>query len=80
MTLAAQRETVEEVAKLKSDAKRRQQIQKFGFFVLVVTTTIAVVYPFYWMVMASFTPQGYSLSHAPLLLPDEFSLDAYITI
>lgn len=80
MTLAATRETAQEVAQLKASAKRRHRIQQFGFFVLVVTTTIAVVYPFYWMVMASFTPQGYSLSHAPLLLPDQFSIDAYTSI
>ncbi|NOG52430.1 MAG: hypothetical protein HND48_25555 [Chloroflexi bacterium] len=54
---------------LKAQARRRKMIAGFGFFVLVVTSTIAVVYPFYWMVMASFTPEGYSLTNAPLLLP-----------
>ncbi|MEM6530099.1 MAG: carbohydrate ABC transporter permease, partial [Chloroflexota bacterium] len=50
------------------------------FFVLVVTTIIAVVYPFYWMLMASFTPEGYSLANAPVFLPGEFTLDAYRSI
>lgn len=65
---------------LKAQARRRRMIAGFGFFVLVATTTIAVVYPFYWMVMASFTPQGYSLTNAPLLLPGEFSIEAYTSI
>lgn len=65
---------------LKAQARRRHMIAGFGFFVLVVTSTIAVVYPFYWMVMASFTPEGYSLTNAPLLLPDQFSIEAYQSI
>ncbi|GIK27816.1 MAG: carbohydrate ABC transporter permease [Chloroflexi bacterium] len=65
---------------LKAQARRRKMIAGFGFFVLVVTSTIAVVYPFYWMVMASFTPEGYSLTNAPLLLPDRFSVEAYQSV
>lgn len=67
----------------EAQKKRDRQwklVQRFGFFVLVVTTTIAVVYPFYWMVMASFTPQGYSLANAPLLLPDQWSVEAYQSV
>jgi ABC-type glycerol-3-phosphate transport system permease component len=67
-------------AALVAQARRRRLISRFGFFVLVVTTVIAVVYPFYWMVMASFTPEGYSLANGPLFLPDEFSIEAYISI
>lgn len=61
-------------------ARRRHLISRLGFFVLVVTTVIAVVYPFYWMVMASFTPEGYSLANGPLFLPEEFSIEAYQSI
>jgi multiple sugar transport system permease protein len=64
----------------KQAARRNRRIAGFGFLVLVVTTTIAVVYPFYWMVMASFTPEGYSLANAPLLIPGQFSIDAYLSI
>lgn len=67
-------------AELASQARRRHLISRFGFFVLVVTTVVAVVYPFYWMVMASFTPEGYSLANGPLFLPEEFSIEAYQSI
>lgn len=69
-----------EAAELKAKARRRRQLQNFGLLVLIVTTTIAVVYPFYWMVMASFTPEGYSLSQAPLLIPGKVSVEAYASI
>jgi ABC-type glycerol-3-phosphate transport system permease component len=80
MTIAATRETRDRTGKMKAAARRNRLIHGFGFFVLVVTTTIAVVYPFYWMVMASFTPPGYSLANAPLLLPEEWSIEAYTRI
>lgn len=67
---------------LLHDAGRRSQvIGSLGFVVLLVTATIAIVYPFYWMVMASFTPQGYSLGfETPLFLPQQFSIDAWQAI
>ena len=80
MTIAATQETMDNTDKLNSAARRNRLIHRFGFFVLVITTTIAVVYPFYWMVMASFTPPGYSLANAPLFLPDEWSIEAYTRI
>ena len=51
---------------------------KIGFIVVLVTSIVAVVYPVYWMVVASFAPEGYVSSHAPLLLPSKFSLESYI--
>ena len=59
---------------------RRRLADGVLFFALLITTTIAVAYPFYWMVMASFTPEGYSLANGPLFLPEEFSIDAYVSV
>lgn len=70
----------QEVEALQARAKRDKLIQNIGLFVLIVTTTIAVVYPFYWMVMASLTPEGYSLANAPLILPEQWSIQAYTSI
>ncbi|MBK8023112.1 MAG: carbohydrate ABC transporter permease [Chloroflexi bacterium] len=67
-------------AEEKARARNARFLNGFGFFVLIVTTTIAVVYPFYWMLMASLTPEGYSLANAPLILPDEWSIGAYQSI
>jgi len=78
MNYAMQR--TEELKEIKAAARRDRFIRNLGFFILVVTTTIAVVYPFYWMVMASFTPEGYSLANAPLFLAEEWSLEAYQAI
>lgn len=80
MTAATIEQSEMSTLALKAHARRRKFINGFGFFVLVVTTCIAVVYPFYWMVMASFTPEGYSLAHAPLFLPGEVSIEAYASI
>ena len=78
MTALAQRRRDEVTRRA---GRRRRALQGFGFVVLIITTTIAVVYPFYWMVMASFTPQGYSLGgQTPLLLPGELSIDAWLSI
>jgi ABC-type glycerol-3-phosphate transport system permease component len=80
MTAATSSHPALSTAELASQARRRHLISRLGFFVLVVTTVIAVVYPFYWMVMASFTPEGYSLANGPLFLPEEFSIEAYQSI
>lgn len=80
MTAATSTHSALSTAELASQARRRHLISRFGFFVLVITTVIAVVYPFYWMVMASFTPEGYSLANGPLFLPEEFSIEAYQSI
>ena len=53
---------------------------QIGFFILVVTICIAVVYPFYWMIMASFLPEGYSIANAPLFFSDQFTLDTYVKL
>ncbi|MEM6283000.1 MAG: carbohydrate ABC transporter permease [Chloroflexota bacterium] len=80
MTLARENTVTTVKQETHAVARRNRMIQGFGFFVLVVTTIIAVVYPFYWMLMASFTPEGYSLANAPVFLPGEFTLDAYRSI
>ena len=80
MTAATSSHPALSTAELAAQARRRHLISRFGFFVLVVTTVIAVVYPFYWMVMASFTPEGYSLANGPLFLPEQFSIEAYQSI
>jgi multiple sugar transport system permease protein len=80
MTLARETSTPVVDENTRAIARRNRWIQGFGFFVLVVTTIIAVVYPFYWMLMASFTPEGYSLSNAPLLIPGELTFDSYRAI
>lgn len=65
---------------MRKQADRRKFLNRFGFFAIVTTTIIAVVYPFYWMVMASFTPEGYSLANGPLLIPGRVSIDAYLSV
>lgn len=55
----------------------RITLEGVGFSVLVITICIAVVYPFYWMVMASFMPEGYSIVNAPLFYPEQFTLDTF---
>ncbi len=57
--------------------KSRLSLGKLGFGVLVITICIAVVYPFYWMIMGSFLPEGYAIANAPLFLPGTFTLDTY---
>lgn len=56
---------------------RADRLTRFGFFAVLITTIIAVVYPLYWMLMGSLAPEGYTMAHSPLLLPEAFSLDAY---
>ncbi len=66
---------------LHDAGRRRRFINSLGFVVVLVTTTVAIVYPFYWMVMASFMPLGYSLGNeTPLLLPKQFSIDPWLAI
>ncbi|MCC6801456.1 MAG: carbohydrate ABC transporter permease [Anaerolineae bacterium] len=55
----------------------RRYVTKLGFAVLVITTCIAVAYPFYWMVMGSFIPEGYAIANAPVFLPEQLTLDTY---
>jgi ABC-type glycerol-3-phosphate transport system permease component len=51
-----------------------------GFAIVVTTTAIAIIYPFYWMVTASFAPEGSSLSRVSLVIPPSFSLNAYVNL
>jgi len=74
----AQADTLSKVKTVISN--RRVRGNEILFFLLVLSITLVVIYPFYWMVMASFTPQGYSLANGPLLLPDEFSIEAYRSV
>jgi len=59
---------------------RSKFITRLGFALLVITVTLAIIYPFYWMVMASFVPEGYSIANAPVLLPEMFTLETYRTL
>lgn len=65
-------------------ARRRRRTGKWitsiGFVIVLLTTVIAVVYPFYWMVMASFAPEGSSIANAPLFFPESLSIEAYRSI
>lgn len=56
---------------------RLDRLTRFGFFAVLITTIIAVVYPLYWMLMGSLAPEGYTMANSPLLLPEAFSLEAY---
>ena len=75
------REAATTSASFRSNAavgkRRRDRLSWFGFYVVLVTTIIAVVYPVYWMVVGSLAPEGYTFANAPLFLPGEFSLEAY---
>jgi ABC-type glycerol-3-phosphate transport system permease component len=66
-----------QVSPTVTQPKRGLSLTKIGFAFLVVCTSIAVVYPFYWMIMASFVPEGYSIANAPVLVPEMFTLDTY---
>jgi ABC-type glycerol-3-phosphate transport system permease component len=57
--------------------KSRITVGGIGFAILVITTCIAVVYPFYWMIIASFMPEGYSIANAPLFYPEQFTFDTF---
>src|SRR5688572_24704558 len=57
--------------------KRGPNLTRIGFAFLVIATCIAVAYPFYWMIMASFVPEGYSIANAPVFVPEMFTLDTY---
>ncbi len=59
---------------------RRGRLYRLLFYAVVVFTTLVVAYPFYWMVMASFTPEGYSLAHGPLFFPGKLSTEAYRSV
>lgn len=65
------------VSETTTQRKRGLSLTKIGFAFLVICTSIAVVYPFYWMIMASFVPEGYSIANAPVLVPEMFTLDTY---
>lgn len=68
-------------AAIRRAAQRRRLVQGLGFFALVSTSAVAIVYPFYWMVMASFTPEGHSMGgQAPLLWPGEWSIEPWLAI
>ncbi|MBA3891497.1 MAG: carbohydrate ABC transporter permease [Gemmatimonadaceae bacterium] len=56
---------------------RRDVLTKVGFAFVLITTTVAVIYPVYWMLMGSLAPEGYTMANSPLFLPEAFSLDAY---
>ncbi len=73
-------ETSARTAAVKGKTRSRISLSRIGFAVLVITTCIAVVYPFYWMVMGSFIPEGYAIANAPLLLPKQFTLDTYVKL
>ncbi len=62
---------------IKAPKKTRITLGGIGFAFLVITICIAVVYPFYWMVMASFMPEGYSIVNAPMFYPEQFTLDTF---
>lgn len=65
---------------LSSAIRRKRAINALGFGLLVFFTAAAIAYPFYWMVMSSFRPEGASLSSPTLLIPDQFSIEAYINL
>lgn len=57
--------------------RRRDWLTRLGFFIVLLTTIIAVVYPVYWMFIGSLAPEGYTFAHAPILFPGKFSLEAF---
>lgn len=52
-------------------------IPRLAFATLLIATIVAIVYPVYWMLVASFSPVGSSLAERFLVMPSRFSLDAY---
>ncbi len=59
---------------------RRTHVYRIGFALVTAFTAVAIFYPFYWMVMASFQPEGTSLANVSLLIPHGFSLQAYVAV
>ncbi len=62
------------------DYRLKRRITWLGFGLLVMMTAIAIAYPFYWMAISSFKPEGSSLSRVELLVPQQFSLSAYANL
>lgn len=59
---------------------RNDLLLRLGFFGVLILTIIAIVYPVYWMFIGSLAPEGYTFAHAPLFLPGNFSLEAYVSL
>jgi len=54
-------------------------LNRIGFSVLAVVTSIAVAYPVYWMVIASLQPTGSAQISQAWIIPKHPSLDAYVS-
>lgn len=64
----------------RSRRPRRDVATQVGFLIVLLASIVAVVYPFYWMVMGSFAPEGSSIANAPLFLPESLSIEAYVSV
>lgn len=63
-------------------APRRKHLRltRIGFAFVLIATILAIVYPFYWMVMGSFLPEGSSIANSPLFFPGALSTGAYESV
>lgn len=60
--------------------QRRVRLNRIGFALVLIATILAIVYPFYWMVMGSFLPEGSSIANSPLFFPGTLSTEAYQSV
>lgn len=60
--------------------KRKIKIGRFMLYVILILAAVATVYPFLWMISASFKPLKEIVSGNMSLLPKEFYLDNYAYI
>jgi len=60
--------------------KLRKRLKKILLYCLMVSTTVVVSFPLYWMVVSSIKPRTELFSAIPKLLPSHISLDSYRTL
>ncbi|WP_082233178.1 carbohydrate ABC transporter permease [Halobacillus massiliensis] len=61
-------------------AKKQNKLEKYFVLALLIIGGIAVSIPFIWMISSSFKPESEVLSIPPTILPDNPTLDNYISL
>ena len=49
-------------------------------YVFLVLFSLIMIFPFYWMLIASFKTQGEAIAYPPTLIPNSWTLDNYIDV
>ena len=62
------------------EANGSARLARLALFTVLALFALAVVFPFIWMVLTSVKPEAEVVRYPPRLLPDTWTLDAYINI